>query len=305
MRADDELSRLLNAELDGDVADAVRAMAESVADRFPGSRSVVHYGSTLRSGRLEGELVDFYVIVEDYACAFDCRWLAAANRLLPPNVFAVSHGDLRAKVAVLDRRDLRRLTGADAASVSVWARFCQPLRLAWVRDEAARDEVAAAARRSVLTMMRTAAPMMVTPGPLSIWRTGLSLTYGAELRAERRGRVDQVVDAAPGRYRRLALAAGAELGWRVDGDRLDAGVTPGDRVREERRWRRRRLAGKGLTLARLAKAAATYGGGIEYLADKIERHSGVAVPLRPWQRRVPLLGALWLLPSLIRTGAVR
>ena len=280
---------------------AVRVLAAVVADRFPGTRAVVHYGSTLRSGRFASELIDFYVIVHDYAGAFDRRWLATANRLLPPNVFAMTHGELHAKVAVLDRRDLHRLTGSDAATASVWARFCQPLRLAWTLDEDSRDEVVAAARRSVLTMMRTAAPMSATVDALAIWRTGLSLTYGAELRAERDGRVDQVVDAAPDRYRHLALAAAVELGW----NGLDAFVTPDDCRREGRRWRRRRLAGKALTLARLAKAAATYGGGIDYLADKIERHSGVAVPLRPWQRRLPLLGALWLLPSLIRSGAVR
>ena len=77
------------------------------------------------------------------------------------------------------------------------------------------------------------------------------------------------------------------------------------RRRAVREWRARRIEGKLLTLARLAKASATFAGGLDYLAWKINRHAGTSIAIRPWQRRWPLLGALSLLPRLWRGGAVR
>ncbi len=72
-----------------------------------------------------------------------------------------------------------------------------------------------------------------------------------------------------------------------------------------KRWAALRRNGKALTLARLAKASATYAGGLDYLAWKISRHSGQKVEIRPWQRRWPILGAITLLPRLIAKGAIR
>lgn len=299
------LRKRLRVELDAPVDDGLARLAQAVADRHPGALSVVHYGATLRSGDLSDQLIDLYLIVEDYARAYRSRALATANRLVPPNVFPITSGKLSAKYAVLDCADLIALTGCHARTVSVWARFCQPVRLVWRRDEAAVDLVVDATRRSVLTLLSTAAPLADGGQPLESWRTGLRLTYGAELRAERGGRVDTVLDADPDRYRALALSGAAELGWPIENGVVARRWSDAERAAERRRWASRRWRGKAVTLLRLAKASATYGGGIEYLASKIERHSGHPVRLRPWQRRLPLLGALWLLPSLIRSGAVR
>ena len=297
------LAARLRAEATQAVPEEVGRLAGIIAARHGGAGAVVYYGSTLRTGRLADEMLDFYLIVDSYRAAYRTRSMAAANRLVPPNVFPIVAEGLLAKYAVLDWRDLQRLTGADAATVSVWARFCQPVRIAWSASPGAADRVVEALERSVLTMLRCAAPMETTGDPLALWRTGLTLTYGAELRAERGGRADLVVDDAPDRYRALALEGARALGWSVTDGLIKAQAA--DRAEEARRWARRRRAGKALTLLRLAKATATFGDGIDYLASKIERHSGVPVRLRPWQRRLPLLGALWLLPSLIRAGAVR
>jgi hypothetical protein len=70
-------------------------------------------------------------------------------------------------------------------------------------------------------------------------------------------------------------------------------------------WRRTQRRGKRLTLLRLAKASATFAGGIDYLAWKINRHAGTEIAIRPWQRRWPILGAISLLPKLLAGGAVR
>ena len=75
------------------------------------SRAVLFYGSCLREKQLDGLMLDFYLIVSDYRAAYDKRWLAAANRLIPPNVFHFEHDGLAAKYAVLSEADFHRLNG--------------------------------------------------------------------------------------------------------------------------------------------------------------------------------------------------
>jgi hypothetical protein len=135
------------------------------------------------------------------------------------------------------------------------------------------------------------------------------LTYAAELRAERKDRAGSVVDADPGRYRAFtapALAA-AGLAAHLVNDRLvfDRPMSTAERAQGKRCWARRRREGKALTLLRLAKASATYAGGIDYLAWKVSRHSGQPIEIKPWQRKWPVLGAITLLPRLLARGAVR
>jgi hypothetical protein len=55
-------------------------------------------------------------------------------------------------------------------------------------------------------------------------------------------------------------------------------------------------------VTRLAKASGTYAGGIDYIAWKINRHAGTDFQITPWQRRWPLLGAITLLPRLLKRG---
>jgi hypothetical protein len=127
---------------------------------------------------------------------------------------------------------------------------------------------------------------------LALWRTGFTLTYNAELRAEKTGRSLSIVDADPDRYRRFGDAALAD------------GLPPSP-MDTAARWRLLQRRGKRLSVLRLAKASFTYAGGIDYLAWKINRHAGTQIAIKPWQRRWPLLGALTLLPRLFRGGAIR
>jgi hypothetical protein len=76
-------------------------------------------------------------------------------------------------------------------------------------------------------------------------------------------------------------------------------------LREKQRWPGLRRRGKLLTVARLAKAAFTYAGGIDYLAWKINRHAGTKIEIKPWQRKWPLVAALFLVPKLLIKGAVK
>ena len=71
------------------------------------------------------------------------------------------------------------------------------------------------------------------------------------------------------------------------------------------RWGWRRVQGKMLSVVRLAKASATFAGGPDYIAWKINRHAGTDIQLTDWQRRHPMLTALILLPKLLKSGAIR
>lgn len=305
-----ELRALVATEIAQPVDPAVTAMAAAVAARHRSARAVLYYGSTLREARLEGLMLDFYLIVGDYSQAFGARWLAAANRLLPPNVFPFEHEGLVAKYAVLSEADFARLTSARTRNVSVWARFAQPSRLVWQAGSEARDAVIETVARAAPTLLAAARPCLADSlNPLDVWRHAFALTYAAELRAERGGRAGSVVDADPGRYVAFlmpALAA-ARLPAHFSIDQLifDRPMSAAERAQGQRSWARRRREGKVLTLLRLAKASATYADGIDYLAWKISRHSGQPIAIRPWQRRWPIAGAIALLPKLIAKGAVR
>ena len=193
-----------------------------------------------------------------------------------------------AKYAVLSEADFYRLNGPETRNVSVWARFAQPSRLVWAKDDAARERAIAAVARAAPTLLGAAIP---NAGPLrddlDLWRQAFALTYSAELRAERKGRSGSVVDADPERYRRFTAPA------------LAAAI-PGTSG-----WTRRRIEGKTLSLVRLAKASATFAGGVDYIVWKINRHAGTDIAVKPWQRKYPLLAAVSLLPRLLRSGAIR
>jgi hypothetical protein len=233
-------------------------------------------------------MLDFYLIVSDYESAYDKRWLATANRLIPPNVFPFQHDGLAAKYAVLSERDFYRLSGPETRNVSVWARFAQPSRLVWSSDQIARNAAIGAVSRAAPTLLAAAGKISGEP-VLDWWRRAFSLTYSAELRAERKGRAGSVIDADLQRYEQFSPAVvGA----------IDPAIPSGG-------WLRRRVEGKLLSVLRLAKASATYAGGAEYIAWKINRHAGTRIELKPWQKRHPLLAAISLLPRLLRSGAIR
>jgi hypothetical protein len=288
-----DLRDLVAEELGLRVDPRVAAMAEAIAAAHaPASRAVLFYGSCLRDVALDGAMLDFYLIVSDYAEAYRARWLATANRLIPPNVFPFAHDGLIAKFAVLSEADFHRLNGPETRSVSVWARFAQPSRLVWAADEQARKRVVEAVSRAAPTLLSAA--LSAVPNdqpPLELWKAAFALTYSAELRAEKKERGINVVDQDPERYRCFfgpAMAAARACGKRCGGS-----------------WQRRRFEGKLLSVARLAKASATFAGGAEYIAWKINRHAGTKIRLSEWQKKHPLVTAVTLLPRLIRSGAIR
>jgi len=296
-----DLRDLVAEELSLPVDPRVEAVAQAIAAKHgDASQAVLFYGSCLREKQLDGLMLDFYLIVSDYRAAYAKRWLAVANRLIPPNVFYVEHDGLAAKYAVLSEDQFRRECDVSARTSSVFARFAQPSRLVWAADDRARTMAIDAVSRAAPALLELTRPTMTDDearNPLDIWRKAFRLTFGAELRAERKSRPEAIIDADPDRYGRFASAAGFPR---------DVGITAHDqREIYETAWRGFQRRGKRASVLRLAKASFTFAGGADYIAWKINRHAGTNIELKPWQRRHPLLAAISLLPRLLRSGAVR
>ncbi|MCG7360891.1 hypothetical protein MHZ93_06470 [Roseomonas sp. ACRSG] len=293
------------------MAGALALARDIVAEHGDAVRAVLFYGSCRRTGDASG-LLDLYV-VHDGQRAFHRHWLPALlNAALPPNVMQrVGHakgvGEVRAKVAVLSRRQFERRLRAGTMDTTIWARFCQPTTLVHARDAEAAAWAATAGARAFATAALWAARLGPRQAaPAGFWQALFASTYGAELRTERRGRGNSIHEAAPEWFDgNLPLAFAAQgLDARPDAEgRLAPGLPPSRRWSAG--WALRRWLGKPLNVARLVKAAFTFEGGADYLAWKIERHSGEALALTDWQRRHPVLAAPRLLWRLLRRGAVR
>jgi hypothetical protein len=304
------LQQLVAKELAGPVMREIRDFAAAIAASYPSAaRGVLFYGSCLRTKELSGQMLDFYLIVSDYETAYDKNWLVRANRILPPNVFPFQHGDLMAKVAILSEADFHALNRPEASAVSVWARFAQPSRLVWTADDVAKRKITMSVAGAAPTLLNVALSQTDREVDIvDLWQLGFSLTYSAELRAERGGRAASVVDHDRKRYETFGAAAlhHTMVPNEVRGDKVYLKTDPEHRARRERRrWPGLRRRGKMLTVARLAKAAFTYTGGIDYLAWKVNRHAGTDIKVRDWQRRWPLVAAVFLVPKLLVKGAVK
>ena len=313
-----ELRDLVAEELGPPVDPRVAAVACAIAAQHgAASRAVLFYGSCLREKQLDELMLDFYLIVSDYRAAYGKRWLAVANRLIPPNVFYFEHDGLAAKYAVLSEADFARECGLDSRSTSVWARFAQPSRLVWAVDEDARERTINAVAECGPTLFEFTRPAMTGDDrndPLAVYKAGFAFTYGAEVRAERKAKPSSVVDADKERYSRFGQAI-IQIHTLSKAPRLtkstykssfqEGAVRVRARKRAQRKWNAMQRKGKMLSIARLAKASFTFAGGAEYIAWKINRHAGANIKLKPWQRRHPLLAGISLLPRLLRSGAVR
>ena len=290
-----ELRKLVAGELGAAVDPRVSAVAAAIAAKHgAASRAVLFYGSCLRQKQLDGLMLDFYLIVSDYRAAYPRRWLAAANRLIPPNVFYFEHKGLASKYAVLSEADFAHECSPDAWTVSTAGRFAQPSRLVWTAEEQARGRVIDIVSNAAPTLLGWTLPLVDRRDVPAAWKRAFAETFAAELRAERQDRSAAIVDADPERYEQFGRAA-LEL--------LPA--TARSRRKALRWWRAKKRHGKLYSIARLSKASLTFAGGADYIAWKINRHAGTDIRLKPWQQRHPLLAAVTLLPRLIRSGAVR
>jgi hypothetical protein len=288
-------------------ADAIRAHFGPAVD------AVLFYGSGLRDGNGDDKILDFYVIVRRYREAYPGLGAALGNALLPPNVFyfetTTDDRVVRSKVAVYSLADFAGAASPRHFDSYVWARFAQPSALAYARNDEVALAVEDAVAHAAVTILEKTVPLL--PGTFTsaeLWTRAFTETYSVELRSEGPDKGAEIYAANAAYYDRLAKAALPFVKWDVtvlgDGAFSDLG-TRGRRFRAVAAWRLRRVYCSTLHVLRLMKAVFTFAGGIDYLAWKIARHSGVRIEITPWQRRHPLLAGLTLFWRLRRKGAFR
>lgn len=297
-----DMRAIVEAEMDRPVPPEIEALVKALLARHGrAATAILFYGSALRDKEIGDRMVDLYVLVESYRAMHGNGIMRVLNRLIPPNVYYIEApltdgAKTRAKYAVVDQHHFRRLVSPKASNPYFWARFCQPVAVPWTRDDESRRAVREALIAAPMTMATQVRPLLegeVDEGTL--WSTGFAHTYQTELRAERTTRARAVYEADQARYDAVAAIIAPCLP-----------PPPDDAARHlaQRQWQRRRWQGKLWSVARLVKAAFTFDGGADYLAWKIERHSGERVDLKPWQRRHPLLATPAILWRLWRRGAV-
>ena len=289
--------------------DAVTAAAEMIAARFGEAHiATFFYGSSLRNGMVEDVVLDFYVVVNNYAAAYQRPLLRGLNWLLPPNVFYQETNyqgvKVRSKYAVLSVADFAFRCSKKSLNSSVWARFCQPVQLiAWAKDW--RYFMAKCCASAVVTMVEES--LSVLPCGVEandIWLNGLDLTYTAELRSEREGKALELYLLNQDRYKAVTALALSQLN--VDPrERITRQPSRTSRSRPRFKWMLRRWNGRTVSLLRLMKASFTFDGGIDYLAWKIKRHSGVEIEITPWMRKHQFLGGIKAYWSIRGKGAIR
>jgi hypothetical protein len=312
----ESLRGLIRRKTGQPAAAAVRALADTVTAKYGEAvQAIVFYGSCLRSGDDRGGMVDLYVIVDGYRSAYPSRARALFNKILPPNVFYLEISAegrvVRAKYAILSLADLERGTSTAWFHSYLWGRFAQPVALPFARSREAAERVQAALAQAVLTFLGRVVPML--PGRFStrdLWLKGLSLSYRAELRAERPDKLAGLFESSSEYYEQITAAALPDLPFpvaRLPGAEhgYEARISSGRRMACRAGWRVRSLQGKILSLLRLLKGAFTFAGGLDYILWKIERHTGVSVEVPPHLRQHPVLALCVLAWRLYRKGAFR
>lgn len=296
------MNAALNAFIRQDLARAavpeVVEAAQEVARRLDGI-AVLFYGSVLRTGDLDG-LVDFYVLTRNVQGRGLAGW---ASRVLWPDIsfqeVRVGGRVVRAKVATMPLERFASAASGRHLDTTIWTRFVQPSALIWSADAAVHDQVV----RAVAAAASTAARFAAVLGPAAAYETGFwealfRETYRTEFRVERPGREREIVAHDPERYARLL-----RLAWDASGISFSeaAGVLrpevpTGECVRLMRAWRARRRSGKLLNIARLVKAAFLLEGAGRYAVWKINRHTGLDIPVTRRIEHHPVLsapGVLW------------
>ena len=294
-----DLTQVLRGELARPAPAFATAFAQALAGEFKDPAAVLFYGSALRTGDRDG-ILDFYVLTRTSPRRRGLKrglWPDVSYREIQDG-----EGTLRAKIAAMPLEQFRRAAEGQGIDTTIWARFVQPAALVWSDGEDSERSVSEAMADAARTAGRFAAALGPAEGrPADFWTSLFRATYATEFRVERQGREKSLLEADPARYDERLLQAWAADGIEVlrgDGGELLPQLSDEYHARLLRSWRLRQALGRPLNIVRLLKAAFTFEGAARYAAWKIERHTGLAVPLTPWRERHPILaapGVLWRL----------
>ena len=291
------------------------ALLQQLDQRLNGSICcTLVYGSCLRSGDIYDGLLDLYLICDNYRTAYRSRLLAGVNWLLPPNVFYARQAPagnsnektLRSKVTVISLRDFERGCSTAWYESYIWGRFAQPTFILYARDEQIRNRIEKSLMEAADTLLQRTLPALPKQGHLeTLWENSLNLSYATELRTEQAGRAQELVELSKQFYAELTqqlVALPIDL-YKQNGQWLYRSRIVGPkRYLAKVSWLFRRGLGKLLSIARLVKALFTFEGGLDYIAWKLERHSGQEIVIPEKVRRAPLLYMWSFFWGLYRRG---
>ncbi len=270
-------------------------------------QAMVYYGSSLRELDNPEKMLDFYVLVDSYRKTHGKGPRAVLNRFIPPAVYYVEHegqdGTLSTcKYSILSLSEFEKRCGSSTFLSQVWGRFSQPCVVLWSKNEAVLDRVWAARVVAVETMAGQTVSLLGGSATASeLWGRGFFESYRTELRPESStGRSEEIVARFAERYD--AITTGLYGAPNADG--IYSLPTKG-LSGTKRRWFFRRLLGKPAAAIRVLLGAATFDGGIDYIARKVENHSGVKLNPTAAQRKHPVLHSPVLFWKIWRQGAFR
>lgn len=289
-----------DAVLDEFVDQITRLLGDSVI-------AIVFYGSCLRTKQYDDAMLDFYVIVDDYKNCYASKLERLANLLLPPNVYFlqtdINQKQHVSKYAVIALKDLRQRVSINSFHPYFWARFCQPISVPYVNDEKTYKEICriqAIAIETFLISTQKHQHLNINQDLDSeVWIHGFELTYAAELRAESEGRAKQIFDDNKDFYLGISRCLNS----------LNNQSLPKNTLCKRRHfdwcWRMRNILGRVLSILRLFKASFTFKNGVDYIAWKIERHTGEKILVSQRLRRFPWIFAWPILYKLLSKRTIK
>lgn len=317
-----DLERFIQTELSEGYPKQIDVLTRWVLERAvdrDGVCAVILYGSGLwqAGDNLEGVVWDLHVLVDQYSDFDDSLILAAAGSLLPHNVYYMQDESheyktiLRCKFNVMRMNQFEDHAKGKSITPQIWARFCQPCRLIYARDEQSQIRVRSALANCVRTFINSALPLTDNQKKChwkDVWLEGFRHTYLDEWRSEGKDRSDQILNASAQSFKkRLNLLFNDDRveAYFIDDENIRIGFNP-DHLKTQRLKRKvSRPLKKFVALMRLMKASFTFDNAMEYAAWKIERHSGHRVQLTQFQKKHAILGGAPLLFSLWRKGILK
>lgn len=291
-----KLDALIEHEMTQDVDPAITDLALRIKDSFEkpeGVLGIVLYGSGLWQKDVQDCVWDLYVLVDRFASKHKHPGLQIAGSIFPPNVYFIDT-PLSCKYAVMRLDQFEHGASDKAFKPQIWARFSQPCRVIYARDDKAQQRIKDALCQAVLTFhKRTWNLINFGSSAKDVWIAGLNETYSSEMRSEKKARMHKIFKANPESYeQRTAFAL-----------EILEPQAPSTLFKFKRVFKRPLL--KILYIIQLTKAVFTFQNGVDYALWKIKRHSDVDIQATDFQRRYPLIGAWPLLWKVYRAGGLR
>ncbi len=298
----DTLAAWIEEESTRETPTEVITLFNSFCNSLPnkdGIRGGLFYGSALWKAPEPDSIWDLYVLVDRYSDSTSHAMIQLMGTCLPPNVYyhETTENDgtvIRGKIALMCLTQFETHCKGRALSPQIWARFSQPCRIIATRDATSKQRIIQALRNAVITFHKKTAPWILSPCTIEeFWLRGLNRTYASEFRAERKQRQNLMIESSRTSFiaRSKYAFATKELHTLIlEGENIDAQFSPVKQRFSRNISRVFCYVSKAQHLLRLMKAAFTFTGGIDYLAYKIERHSGVKLTPTAFQRKHPLIG---------------